>query len=94
MARKIRVKRKIADLFDFPQDIILDLPRVTMIGNRHLYVENHKGITVYENSLIRISVFQGELVITGEDLQLRTVYTDDIYIEGDIANLALEGCNG
>jgi sporulation protein YqfC len=90
--KKDRVKRKVADLFDFPQDVVLDLPRVTLIGNIQLYIENHKGITLYEKNKIRISVTNGELVVDGEDLHLRTVYNDDIYIEGSIKNISLEGC--
>lgn len=91
MAKKERVKRKIADLFDFPQDVVLDLPRITMIGSIQLYIENHKGITLYEKHRIRISVINGEIVIDGEDLHLRTVYNDDIYVEGRIKNISLEG---
>jgi len=91
VTKKDRVKKKIADLFDFPQDVVLDLPRVTMIGSIQLYVENHKGITLYEKHRICISVLNGEIIIDGEDLHLRTVYQDDIYIEGKISNIAVEG---
>ena len=91
MTKKERAKKKIADLFDFPQDVVLDLPRVTLIGSIQIYIENHKGITLYEKNKIRISILNGELIIDGEDLHLRTVYNDDIYIEGSIKNISLEG---
>lgn len=92
MPKKERVKKKIADIFDLPHDVVLDLPRITLIGSIQLYIENHKGITLYEKNRVRVSVVNGEIVIDGEDLQLRTVYNDDIYIEGKITNIALEGC--
>lgn len=91
MAKKDKVRKKIADIFDLPPDIVLDLPRITLIGRIQLYIENHKGITQYEEDKIRISVNGGEIVIDGEGLKLRTVYNDDIYIEGVINSLALEG---
>lgn len=91
MSRQNQIKKKIADIFDIPADILLGLPRITLIGNVQLYIENHKGITLYEKDRIRINALNGEIIIEGEDMSLRTVYTDDIYIEGNIRNIALEG---
>ncbi len=88
---KNKVKKRFADIFDLPPDIILGLPRITLIGRIQLYIENHSGITLYERDRIRIRVKDGEIIIGGEDLQLRTVYNDDIYIEGVINSIALEG---
>ncbi|MBC8080939.1 MAG: sporulation protein YqfC, partial [Gorillibacterium sp.] len=31
-------------MLDVPQDVVHDLPRITMIGNRQLYIENHRGV--------------------------------------------------
>ena len=33
----------------------MDLPRITLIGNLQLFVENHKGIIEYSDSRIRIN---------------------------------------
>jgi len=90
VVKKDAVKKKIADLFDLPPDVIMDLPRITLIGSLQLYVENHKGITLYEKEKIIILVQGGALTVEGTELQLKTVYTDDIYIEGTIRNLSLE----
>ncbi|MGI6364394.1 MAG: sporulation protein YqfC [Bacillota bacterium] len=91
MAKKDKVRKKIADIFDLPPDIVLDLPRIILVGRIQLYIENHKGITLYDENEIRISVNGGGIVIGGKDLQLRTVYNDDIYIEGEIHSILLEG---
>ena len=44
----MRVSRKLrkwtATILDLPQDVALDLPRITMIGGLQLTVENHRGI--------------------------------------------------
>lgn len=92
MSKKDRMKKKVVDLLDLPPDVVLDLPRVTLIGSIQLYIENHKGISLYEKNKICISVLNGELIVQGEDLHLRTVYNDDIYIEGTIKGISLEGC--
>lgn len=88
---KNKVKKRIADVFDLPPDIVLGLPKVTLIGRAQLYIENHQGITIYEKERIRINVKDGAIVIAGKDLHLRTVYNDDIFIEGVISTIDLEG---
>lgn len=90
MARKEIVSKKIADIFDFPQDLVADLFRLTLLGRGQLFVENHKGIILYDRELIRISVKGGEIVVKGQDLQVRTVYAHEIFIEGLIDNIGLE----
>lgn len=91
MPRKNQLKKKIADVFDIPPDVLLGLPRITLIGKAQLYIENHKGITLYEKDKICVNSLDGKIVINGEDMNLRTVYTDDIYIEGIIKNIVVEG---
>ena len=46
-----------AKILDLPQDVVQDLPRITMIGNVQLYVENHRGVLHFssENSEARIN---------------------------------------
>lgn len=91
MPRKKQLKKKIADVFDIPPDVLWGLPRITLIGKAQLYIENHKGISLYEKDKICINSLEGKIIINGEEMSLRTVYTDDIYIEGIIKNIVVEG---
>lgn len=91
MKRQEKIKERIADIFDFPRDVVMDLPRLTAIGSRQIYVENHRGLIAYDEEEIRISVLNGEITVRGSKLRLRSVYTDDIYIEGNISDIAWLG---
>jgi sporulation protein YqfC len=77
----------LAGLLDIPQDIVLDLPRITMLGNKQLLVENHKGIIEYTPSLVRIKLNQGELVVIGMDLMLENLQVEQILIEGTVGEI-------
>lgn len=90
MTRKETIAKKIADIFDLPQDLLADMFRLTLVGRGQLFVENHKGIILYEEDLIRISVRGGEVAVRGRDLQVRTVYTHEIFIEGKIDSVSVE----
>jgi sporulation protein YqfC len=82
MLRRKRNLQSLAGFLEIPQDLVLDLPRITMLGNKQLLVENHKGIIEYTPSLVRIKLSQGELFIHGEDLMLGNLQADQILIEG------------
>ncbi len=74
----------LANLLEIPQDIVLDLPRITMLGNKQLLIENHKGIIEYSSCLIRIKLNQGMLKVQGEDLSLGSLQAEQILVDGMI----------
>lgn len=80
----------LAGLLEIPQDIVLDLPRITMLGNKQLLVENHKGIIEYTASLLRIKLNRGELVIDGEKLILGNLQPELLLVEGTIIQVRYE----
>ena len=63
---------------------MLDLPKITLVGNLQLYIENHKGIIEYSTGLIRINTKSGILVVTGSDLSIRTIVIEEIIVVGRI----------
>ena len=75
----------LANFFDIPQDVALDLPRLTMLGNAQLLVENHKGIVEYTPEKIRLKLVQGELEIGGTAMTLGNLRAEQILVEGTIA---------
>ncbi len=84
MKKSEEIKKSIADILELPQDIILDLPKVTMVGNLQIYIENHKGILEYTNSRIRIYTKSGILRVTGKNLLLKNIVVEEIVIVGEI----------
>ena len=84
--RRTRLQR-LAGLLEIPQDIVLDLPRITMLGNKQLLVENHKGIIEYTGVLVRIKLSQGELVITGSDLVIGNFQAEQLLVEGTLTDI-------
>ena len=85
--RKHTQWQRLAGILEIPQDIILDLPRITMLGNKQLLVENHKGIIEYTPSLVRIKLNQGELLVTGKFLTLCNLQLEQILVEGIVGEI-------
>ena len=58
-----------------------------MVGNVHVYIENHKGVIEYTSEKLRVAVNSGEIKITGEDFFLKTILPDELSLEGKIDTL-------
>lgn len=86
MSKKGRMQR-LAGLLELPQDIVLDLPRMTMLGNVQMLIENHKGIIEYTSTLVRIRLKQGELVVQGTELVLGNLQAEQILVEGTLQEI-------
>ncbi|HKM38835.1 MAG TPA: sporulation protein YqfC [bacterium] len=85
----IRFGKRVAEWLDIPADIVLDLPRVTLVGNVELTLENHRGIIEYSPARLRMALPQGELVISGQELVLVSLAQDEVIIKGYIKSLEL-----
>ena len=86
-SRKANMSRKLADLFDLPRDVILDLPKICALGNTQISIENHRGIIEYTTRLIRVNTSRGELKLAGSGLVIQTILRDEIVVEGRILSI-------
>lgn len=88
-----RMKRKLhkltASWLDMPQDVVFELPRLTLIGDRQLYIENHRGVINFTDEVLRLSLSKGELEVRGRELIIRTIWTDEVFVEGVITGIEL-----
>lgn len=88
MLRRKKSKMEVlAGLLEIPDDLVFDLPRITLLGNQQLLVENHKGIIEYTAQRVRIQLTQGTLCVTGQNLTLGSLQAEQILIEGTIQAL-------
>ncbi|MCG8538791.1 MAG: sporulation protein YqfC [Clostridia bacterium] len=82
-----RVKTNISNVLEIPKDILLDLPKITFIGNLQVNIENHKGIIEYSNETIRVKMKDGIIKVLGMDLIIKTIISEEIIISGKIASI-------
>ena len=75
--KKGSFKEIVADLFELPQEVLLDLPRVTLVGNVQLYIENHRGVISYDENQVCLSVKNGELIVR-ERLQIKNLLEEEL----------------
>lgn len=86
MARKWgqQLKQLIVKKADLPEDVIMDLPRITMIGQLHIYIENHRGLLAFTDREVRLMLKHGQLLIKGSAFVIKTILPEEIMLEGQI----------
>lgn len=57
--RKKQFQQQVANFLDIPSDLMMDLPKVVIVGDVQVVVENHRGIVVYTSDLIKVNTNLG-----------------------------------
>lgn len=81
---KRNIKQWMTKSLELPADVVMDLPRITMIGHLHIYIENHQGVLKFSNEELRLRLTQGQLLINGKHFVLKTILPEEILLEGQI----------
>lgn len=85
------LKNLVGAVVDLPKDLVLNLPRITLVGDLQLVIENHRGIEDFDGCYVRIALERGFVVIKGENLTLRSIHADEVVVDGSIKALLYEG---
>ena len=81
---------KFDKIFDIPEEISSDIPKVTIIGFERMLVENYKFILEYQDFFIRIKMKSGIVNINGFELVMKEMTKDDLIITGNIESVDYE----
>ena len=83
--------QRMAEGADLPGEPIPGLPVVELFGTTRVLIEHHKGIAGYASEQIIVKVNYGQLVISGESLEIVKMTKDQLVIGGNIHAVELLG---
>jgi sporulation protein YqfC len=78
------IKKWVTNKLELPEDVLMDLPRITMIGQLHIYIENHYGVLQFSDQVLRLRLRQGHLLIKGNGFVLKILQPEELLLEGKI----------
>jgi len=87
--RMENLKYSISEALELPKDIVMDLPKIIMVGNIQLNISNHKGIIEYSQDTLRVNSNIGIIKITGSNLKLKTILSEEIVVDGTIDGIEI-----
>lgn len=92
--RPEKEKRKIRELvcgsFSLPEDMLLDLPRITLSGNHELEIENYKNVLEYLDTCIQLNCKDYVIKICGCRLAILSITDESISIRGNITQISFQ----
>ena len=87
--RRPSLLERTAEALDLPADALAGLPRLELVGDGELRMENHRGILAYGREEIHVSGGAFVIQITGQGLELRAMTGLELLITGRIAGIQL-----
>ncbi len=85
-----KIRNYIAEKLSLPKDVVLDLPRISVCGDKEIYIENHKGIMEYGDECIRIKTGDAIVHILGFGLRIIILESDRMVINGEFTAVEYE----
>lgn len=85
-----RTERLAADLLEVPKDTLEHVPRIIMIGDSQIAIENYRAIDAFSSSIVRIALAKGHMTIRGEDLIIKTIVPEELVVEGTVQSVVFD----
>ena len=85
--KKQHKKDRILDTLPLPQDIIHGDIRITIMGNREIWIENYKGLLEYTGTSIVLQAKTCKLQVEGKCLNIDYYTNEDMKISGRLTCL-------
>lgn len=81
---------KLDTIFDVPEELYNEIPKVTIINFDRMMVENYVCILEYQDYYIKIKMKSGLININGFKLSMNEMTKDDLIITGIIDSVDFE----
>ena len=94
MEEKINKGRElISERLDLPKEVVLDVPKVIITGNKEITIENHKGIQAFDKDEMKVNSKIGTIQIQGKGFEILYIGGSTITIGGVFKAIFYEGAS-
>ena len=87
---KVNLQQTVDKVKSLPKNLVLQLPRVTLLGNLQCGIENHDGILQYSSELVTVKTGNYRIYIEGTGLVITSLSAEAFYVEAKIGQLRYE----
>jgi len=83
------IRSKLADDLEIPNNVVSDNFDMRIHGNKKVIIENHLGITVYENNLVGINTKEQTIIIKGSKFKIEEINDFKVIIKGVVEEIKI-----
>lgn len=84
-------KGELIDKLELPRDVLMDLPKIVITGNSEISIENHRGIVVFDENIVKINSRVGLISIHGKRFEILFLGGKTITLRGVFKSILYEG---
>lgn len=82
-------RSKLADDLEIPNNVVSDNFDMRIHGNKKVIIENHLGITVYENDLVGINTKEQTILIKGSKFKIEEINDYKVVVKGVVEEIKI-----
>lgn len=90
MGKFNNLRSKLADNLEIPNNAFTDNFDLRMHGNKKVMIENHLGITIYENDEVGIKTAENNIFIKGSKFKIEEINNYKVIIKGNIDEIKFQ----
>lgn len=83
------LRSKLADDLEIPNNAVSDNFDMRLHGNKKVIIENHLGITVYDNNVVGIKTKEQSIIIKGTNFKIEEINDYKLIIKGVIEEIKI-----
>lgn len=80
-------RSKLADELEIPNNALSDNFDLRMHGNKKIMIENHLGITIYEDDMVSVKTNDQTITIKGSKFKIEEINNYKVIIKGNIKEI-------
>ncbi|MEC9488741.1 MAG: YabP/YqfC family sporulation protein [Halanaerobium sp.] len=81
------LRRRFTEIFGLPEEIMLNLPLLMMVGRDLVIIENHQGLQEYLPELIELKTSRGSWSFAGSKMEIMSIDQELVKIRGQIKEI-------
>lgn len=87
MGDKGRSIQRVTELLEIPPEVLVNVPRVEVVGHLQFRVENHRGLEQYQPHRVVLRIPDGYLIVTGRDLVIGWIDRNELLVTGQVRSI-------
>lgn len=87
MSKFNNFRSKLADELEIPNNALSDNFDLRMHGNKKIIIENHLGITIYEDNMVNIKTNEQNITIKGSKFKIEEINNYKVIVKGNIKEI-------
>ena len=89
MSRYNNFRSKLADELEIPNNALSDNFELLMHGSKKIIIENHMGLTVYDDNMVTVKTKDQDITIRGSKFKIEEINNYKVIVKGIIKDIIL-----